>query len=82
MLRCVSTLGLLAAVLFMTCGVAGAQTKSAVRVGSAIKAPQKTKDAKPVYPPMAIASRVQGLVILEATIGTDGTVEDAKYCVS
>jgi TonB family protein len=33
---------------------------------------------KPVYPPTALASHVQGIVILEATIGTDGKVEDAK----
>ena len=68
----------MAAVLFLTCGAAGAQNSSAVHVGSILKAPQKTKDVKPVYPPTALASHVQGIVILEATIGTDGNVEDAK----
>jgi periplasmic protein TonB len=33
---------------------------------------------KPAYPPEAEAARVQGVVILEATIGTDGRVADAK----
>jgi TonB family protein len=78
MLRSASILALMAAVLFLTCGAATAQTSSAVHVGSSLKAPQKTKDVKPVYPPTALASHVQGIVILEATIGTDGKVKDAK----
>jgi TonB family protein len=78
MSRSALNLALMAAVLFLTCGAAGAQTSSAVHVGSILKAPQKTKDVKPVYPPMAVASHVQGIVILEATIGADGKVEDAK----
>ena len=75
MLRSASILALMAAVLFLTCGAADAQTSSAVHVGSSLKAPQKTKDVKPVYPPTALASHVQGIVILEATIGTDGKVQ-------
>jgi hypothetical protein len=78
MLRSASILALMAAVLFLACGAAGAQTSSAVHVGSSLKAPQKTKDVKPVYPPTALASHVQGIVILEATLGTDGKVKDAK----
>ncbi len=78
MLRSASTLALMAvASLFLTCGAAGAQTRSAVRVGSFIVSPQKTKDVKPVYPEMAIASRVQGVVIIEATIGREGKVQGA-----
>jgi protein TonB len=49
-----------------------------VRVGGNIKAPTKVKDAKPVYPAIAQSARVQGVVIIEATIGPDGTVRDAK----
>lgn len=49
-----------------------------VRVGSNILPPTKIVDVKPVYPPEAQAARVQGVVIIEATIGTDGTVQDAK----
>ncbi|HEY7185900.1 MAG TPA: TonB family protein [Vicinamibacterales bacterium] len=49
-----------------------------VRVGRDIKAPTKTKHVNPVYPPIAQSSRVQGLVIIEAVIGPDGKVRDAK----
>jgi len=31
-----------------------------------------------VYPPIAQSARVQGVVILEATIGPDGRVQNAK----
>lgn len=33
---------------------------------------------RPVYPPIAQSARVQGIVIIEATIGPDGAVKDAK----
>jgi periplasmic protein TonB len=49
-----------------------------VRVGGNIKTPTKTKDVKPVYPPIAQSARVSGVVIIEATIGPDGRVKDAK----
>ncbi len=49
-----------------------------VRVGGAIRAPTKVKDVKPVYPPIAQSARVSGVVIIEATIGADGRVKDAK----
>ena len=49
-----------------------------IRVGGNIKAPQKKKHVNPVYPPIAQSARVQGVVIIEATIGPDGRVRDAK----
>jgi len=49
-----------------------------VRVGGAIKQPSKIKDARPVYPPIAQSARVQGVVIIEAVIGPDGHVQEAK----
>src|SRR4029434_1129922 len=49
-----------------------------VRVGGNIKAPNKVKNVNPVYPPIAQSARVQGVVIIEATIGPDGRVKDAK----
>ncbi|HVL67264.1 MAG TPA: energy transducer TonB [Vicinamibacterales bacterium] len=49
-----------------------------VRVGGNIKTPTKIKDVRPVYPPIAQSARVQGMVIIEATIGADGRVKDAK----
>jgi TonB family protein len=51
---------------------------SAVRVGGKIKAPSKTKDVKPVYPDAAKSGKIQGKVIIEAVIGADGKVIDAK----
>jgi TonB family protein len=49
-----------------------------VRVGGAIKVPTKIRDVRPVYPPDALDARIQGVVIIEATIDTDGRVADAK----
>ena len=53
-------------------------TAAPVRVGGAIKPPTKVKNVNPVYPPIAQSARVQGVVIIEATIGVDGKVQDAK----
>jgi protein TonB len=50
----------------------------AVRVGGKIRPPTKVKDVKPVYPDAARSGRVQGMVIVEATIGANGKVIDAK----
>jgi TonB family protein len=49
-----------------------------VRVGGAIKAPAQTKRVNPPYPPEAQAAGVQGVVIMEATIGVDGKVTDVR----
>ena len=49
-----------------------------VRVGGAIKAPAQTKRVNPPYPAEALAAGVQGVVIMEATIGTDGKVTDVR----
>lgn len=49
-----------------------------VRVGGNIKTPTKVRDVRPVYPLDAQSARIQGVVIIEATIDTDGRVYDAK----
>ena len=51
---------------------------AAIRVGGKIRPPTKINDVKPVYPALAQAARVSGAVIVEATIGPDGNVIDAK----
>ena len=35
-------------------------------------------NVRPEYPPIAISARVSGSVLIEAIIGTDGQVRDAK----
>jgi TonB family protein len=61
--------------------VGGATTPSSapapIRVGGQVTAPRKLKDVTPIYPPDALKAGVQGIVIIEATIGTNGAVEDA-----
>jgi TonB family protein len=49
-----------------------------VRVGGTIKPPAQTKRVSPPYPPEAQAAGVQGVVIMEATIGADGKVTDVR----
>jgi TonB family protein len=49
-----------------------------VRIGGAIQAPKKIKHVSPVYPEIAAKAKVQGIVILEVLIGTDGSVTETK----
>jgi TonB family protein len=81
----VSQAGILAAMLVMVLvwPLAAArpalppQDQQPVRVGSGIKPPIKVRDVRPAYPPAAMAEGRQGIAIVEAVIGTDGTVTDA-----
>src|SRR5580765_3408467 len=52
--------------------------KAAVRPGGRIMPPKKIKDVPPVYPALAKSAHVTGAVTIEATIGADGKVVDAK----
>jgi protein TonB len=47
-------------------------------VGGDIERPQKIADAKPVYPPIARAAGIDGIVIVEAIIDETGAVRDAR----
>lgn len=49
-----------------------------VRVGGAIKEPQKVRDVSPVYPKIAQASKVSGVVILDIVVDTEGKVRDIR----
>jgi protein TonB len=49
-----------------------------VQVGGKVKAPIKIRDVKPEYPPIALQSKVQGVVIIEALIDATGAVADAR----
>jgi TonB family protein len=55
----------------------GENGQGPVRVGGNIKAPVKLRDVRPVYPPEAFDAKVQGVVIIEATIDTLGSIMEA-----
>ena len=54
--------------------VAASPAPTLVRAGGDIRPPRKLAGANPVYPESAKAARIQGIVILECTIGPDGRV--------
>ena len=49
-----------------------------MRLWSDVKPPTKIKDVPPVYPFIAQAAKVGGMVIIEAVVGPDGRVTDAR----
>ena len=49
-----------------------------VRAGGDIRMPTKIRDVAPEYPQIAQRAGIQGMVIIEAVIATDGTVRDAR----
>ena len=57
--------------------VAGNST-GPIRIGGAVRAPAKIQHISPVYPPDAQTARVQGVVILEATVSSTGEVTDVE----
>lgn len=52
--------------------------KQVVRIGGNIQAPALVKRVEPTYPDIALVAKVTGLVILEASVGIDGTVESVR----
>ncbi len=48
------------------------------RVGGDLQAPALIHRVEPAYPPMAVAAKVTGTVILEATVNESGAVTDVK----
>ncbi len=49
-----------------------------IRPGGKVKPPDRVSYAKPDYPALAISARVSGSVIIEAILGADGVVRDAR----
>jgi TonB family protein len=49
-----------------------------IRVGGNVIAPAKIRDVKPAYPDDARAAHIEGVVIVEAIVDTDGTVADVR----
>ena len=51
---------------------------SPVRVGGDVREPKLVKVISPKYPKAALIARVEGVVVLEATVTVNGTVEDIR----
>src|SRR5713226_2922519 len=74
--------------LFLVAGCGGttpttpSTAPTSTSTSSQLQPPVKLVDVRPVYPPEAQAARVQGTVILEAIIGTDGHIRDVKVLQS
>jgi TonB family protein len=54
----------------------------ALRVGGVIAAPQRIKDARPIYPPDAMAAKVMGVVRVEALIDPTGKISHTRVIES
>jgi protein TonB len=55
-----------------------AKVTAPLRIGGQIMPPTRVKDVTPIYPAIAQSAKVTGEVTIEATIGVDGKVADAK----
>ena len=53
-------------------------TPRVVHVGGDVKEPTKVRNVNPTYPQVAVAGRVEGTVVLEATIAPSGKVADVR----
>jgi TonB family protein len=69
---------MLVAGVYLRADTPGQDPAAPVRVGGNIQAPKKIKDVKPVYPIEAQTAGVQGIVVLEVTVGANGRVTEAR----
>jgi protein TonB len=49
-----------------------------VRIGGSMKTPRLARRVEPLYPDIAQRAAIEGIVILEATVGEDGRVDGVK----
>jgi protein TonB len=59
-------------------GGGGSTVTTPVRVGGQIRQPVKLHHVDPVYPEIAVRSRVQAVVVLECTLDPQGRVADVR----
>jgi periplasmic protein TonB len=52
------------------------------QVGGQIREPQKIFSVAPAYPGIARSARIEGIVVIEAVIGVDGAVREARVRAS
>ncbi len=57
---------------------APAPPKGPVRVGGDVRQPKIVKIVEPKYPPEARRARIEGIVVVEATVTEEGTVDKVK----
>src|SRR5439155_188301 len=62
----------------MTLLIAPPPPPQRIRVGGNVQAANLLSQVKPVYPPLAKQARIQGVVVLEAEISKEGTIDNLK----
>jgi TonB family protein len=70
------------AVLLLILAAPGAHASPARADAQRAAPPKIVKHVEPIYPEAARQARIQGVVVVEATIGPDGKVRDAKIITS
>jgi TonB family protein len=71
-------LGIVAAFVALGSTILASQAPPRLRVGGDIQRPQKIVHVDPIYPEQAKADRLEGMVIVETVIATNGTVMDVE----
>jgi TonB family protein len=56
----------------------GATGRGPVRLERSISGPRRVKSSSPEYPTEAVQAGLQGAVVIECTVGTDGKVREAS----
>jgi protein TonB len=74
--------GVVGGVIGGTKGGTGSDLGAPLRIGGDVKAPILKERIEPTFPEAARRARMQGVVILEAIITTDGSVADVKVLKS